>query len=184
MQDEPSERQDAGQPRDRRHPDAISTAYDSEAHPDADVFDPIAWFEGTGDDLGRPPGYLEDFNRRLEKNLAMYAARAETVDTHTADIGVGPARDPEGGLRIVCDQPDYSDVEPPVLGDGGTEDLDIDDTEISGAYLLVQRTDDALRLGPSMKRFADLMKTEMDANPPPGYVSSTVELVEDEEEPE
>lgn len=37
----------------------IPTGYDIEAHPEADVFDPIAWYEGTGEDLGLPEYYRE-----------------------------------------------------------------------------------------------------------------------------
>jgi hypothetical protein len=60
------------------------------------VFDPIAWFEGTGEDLGLPPGYLEDYNRRLAENTAMYAARAQKVDIGTDDTGVHAVRGSKG----------------------------------------------------------------------------------------
>ena len=38
--------------------------------PDPDQFDPIAWFEGTGEDLGLPEGYLEEYNAAIAKELA------------------------------------------------------------------------------------------------------------------
>ena len=59
----------------------LSTAYDIDRFPDSDVFDPIAWFEGTGEDLGLPPGWLDDYNRICDKARAdIQRERAEKVD--------------------------------------------------------------------------------------------------------
>jgi hypothetical protein len=74
----------------RRPPGAISTAYDIEAHPNVDVFDPVAWFEGTGEDLGLPPGYMDQYNRAMAESAARRAA-AEKVDVHTEDGQVHPS---------------------------------------------------------------------------------------------
>jgi hypothetical protein len=68
--------QAAGKHRRRPH-GAISTAYDIKAHPGADVFDPVAWFEGTGEDLGLPPGYLDAYNARRAQALADIQAKRE-----------------------------------------------------------------------------------------------------------
>lgn len=37
----------------------IPTGYDIEANPHADAFDPVAWYEGTGEDLGLPADYFD-----------------------------------------------------------------------------------------------------------------------------
>lgn len=49
----------------------IGTAYDVEAHPAAEAFDPIAWFEGTGEDRGLPPEYVANY----DKAVADYRAK-------------------------------------------------------------------------------------------------------------
>jgi hypothetical protein len=55
----------------------ISTSYDIE-EPDPDFeFDPIGWFESTGEDIGLPPGWLDNFNRLLAESKAAREAKEE-----------------------------------------------------------------------------------------------------------
>ncbi len=72
---------------------SIPTTYDVAADHGADAFDPIAWFEGTGEDRGLPPGWLDDYNARLA------AAKARLLTTKVYDPAQPrvPAGSPEGG---------------------------------------------------------------------------------------
>lgn len=54
-------------------PKLISTKVDF-TRPDPDAFDPIAWFEGTGEDLGLPEGYVEKYNADVAERLARLKA--------------------------------------------------------------------------------------------------------------
>ena len=60
---------------------------------------------------------------------------------------------------------------------------DIDDSEFEQVYLVVRYADGATgRLGPSDRGFAEAMKAGMDEQPAEGYVSATIEPVEEEGE--
>jgi hypothetical protein len=51
------------------------------------VFDPLAWYEGTGQDLGLPPGYL-DLPSEVEAAIADQARQdAEEAEDQDADEG-------------------------------------------------------------------------------------------------
>lgn len=54
-------------------PKTIPVSYDIAADPDADQFDPIAWYLGTGEDLGLPEGWLEEYQANLAKAEAYFA---------------------------------------------------------------------------------------------------------------
>ena len=59
----------------------IPSGYDIAAHPDADTFDPVAWFEGTGEDLGLPPEYREQYEKLKAKYRAEREAREKSSRT-------------------------------------------------------------------------------------------------------
>lgn len=65
-----------------KQPPAVEVAqplpigYDIAANPDADDFDPVAWYEGTGEDLGLPVGFLEADRALYQQFLAEAKARA------------------------------------------------------------------------------------------------------------
>jgi hypothetical protein len=62
-------------------------------------------------------------------------------------------------------------------------DILIDDREtFPTAVLVVTYTDHVEREEPVPGMLAELFKAEMDANPLPGYVSSTIEYLEEESE--
>lgn len=64
-------------------------------------------------------------------------------------------------------------------------ELVIDDTGWAPAIMTVVLTNhQTVTIGPDPKDVLEADKAEWDAHPPEGYVSSTVELVEPEEEPE
>ena len=72
----------------------LSTAYDIGAHPHADGFDPISWFEGTGEDLGVPADYMERYNAAVvPERTALKYSEDQLRDWHgrwSADGGGGP----------------------------------------------------------------------------------------------
>jgi|PlaIllAssembly_1097288.scaffolds.fasta_scaffold165076_3 hypothetical protein len=45
----------------------ISAGYDIDKLKNTDEFDPIAWFEGTGEDLGLPDAYRRKLDRLKKK---------------------------------------------------------------------------------------------------------------------
>ena len=53
----------------------IPIGYDLDKHPDADEPDPVAWFEGTGEDIGLPDGFLEKHKAEHERLVAAEKAR-------------------------------------------------------------------------------------------------------------
>ena len=86
-QDEPTDAQDASEPNPAQADERLSTAYDIEAHPYADVFDPIAWYQTTGEDLGLPPGYLERAERAEAEMRAWLAAQKAAAEKTDASDG-------------------------------------------------------------------------------------------------
>lgn len=56
----------------------IDTTYDIEADPTADEFDPIAWFLGTGEDLGVPPDWLAEYRRIQAESPKVVAELTQT----------------------------------------------------------------------------------------------------------
>lgn len=49
-------------------PGYINPGYDVELFPTADEFDPVAWFEGTGEDLGLTDEYKRDYDAALAEH--------------------------------------------------------------------------------------------------------------------
>ena len=55
----------------------ISTAYDTD-EPDPDfTWDPIGWFESTGEDLGVPADWMASYQAVLAETAAKQAAKAK-----------------------------------------------------------------------------------------------------------